>query len=146
MTLTQFSLIMVQINFPLYDIVVKPLQSFSFKSVTPFQTKFKTPIKKNKRFSQLFLDDSTNLISLYNKHPTVQNYPSTPDFYALLLKYVFLSDCLKLFLTNFMNILILVLKLLIIHSPNITTFHLSKNGFPFSYMTVLNVNVINTSI
>ena len=29
------------------DIVVKPLHSFSFKSVTPFQTKFKTPIKKN---------------------------------------------------------------------------------------------------
>ena len=31
------------------DIVVKPLHSFSFKSVTPFQTKFKTPIKKNKK-------------------------------------------------------------------------------------------------
>ena len=31
------------------DIVVKPLQSFSFKSVTPFQTKFKTPIKKNNK-------------------------------------------------------------------------------------------------
>ena len=30
-------------------IVVKPLQSFSFKSVTPFQTKFKTPIKKNNK-------------------------------------------------------------------------------------------------
>ena len=29
------------------DIVVKPLQSFSFKSLTPFQTKFKTPMKKN---------------------------------------------------------------------------------------------------
>ena len=28
------------------DIVVKPLQYFSFKSITPFQTKFKTPIKK----------------------------------------------------------------------------------------------------
>ena len=28
------------------DIVVKPLQSFSFKSITPFQTKFKTPIKR----------------------------------------------------------------------------------------------------
>ena len=32
-----------------------------------------------KRFSQLFIDDSTNLISLYNKHPTVQNQ-SSPDF------------------------------------------------------------------
>ena len=28
------------------DIVVKPLQSFSFKSITRFQTNFKTPIKK----------------------------------------------------------------------------------------------------
>ena len=28
------------------DIIVKPLQSFSFKSITPFQTKFKTPIKR----------------------------------------------------------------------------------------------------
>ena len=27
------------------DIIVKPLNSFSFKAVTPFQTKFKTPIK-----------------------------------------------------------------------------------------------------
>ena len=28
---------------------MKPLQSFSFKSITPFQTKFKTPIKKNNK-------------------------------------------------------------------------------------------------
>ena len=45
-----------------------------------------------------------------------------------------------------MNTLILVSKLPIIHFLNITTFHFLKNGFPFSYMTVLNVNVINTSI
>ena len=32
-----------------------------------------------KRFSQLFIDDSTNLISLYNKHPTTLNQSSTPD-------------------------------------------------------------------
>ena len=31
------------------DITIKPLQSFSFKSITPFQTKFKTPIKKNNK-------------------------------------------------------------------------------------------------
>ena len=31
------------------DIIVKPLQSFSFKSITPFRTKFKTPIKKNNK-------------------------------------------------------------------------------------------------
>ena len=28
------------------DFVVRPLHSFSFKSVTPFQTKFKTPTKR----------------------------------------------------------------------------------------------------
>ena len=39
----------IRINDKGNDIVVKPLQSFSFKSVTPFQTKFKTPIKKNKK-------------------------------------------------------------------------------------------------
>ena len=32
------------------------------------------------RFSQLFVDNSTNPISLYNKHPAVQNQSSTPDF------------------------------------------------------------------
>ena len=47
------------------DIVVKPLHSFSFKSVTPFQSKFKTPIKKiNKTLHQqsLLLND-TNITS-----------------------------------------------------------------------------------
>ena len=34
----------------------------------------------NKRFPQLFIDDSTNLISLYITSPTVINQPSTPDF------------------------------------------------------------------
>ena len=42
----QFS---IRINDKVNDIVVKPLHSFSFKSVTPFQTKFKTPIKKNNK-------------------------------------------------------------------------------------------------
>ena len=42
----QFS---IRINDKGNDIVVKPLQSFSFKSITPFQTKFKRPIKKNNK-------------------------------------------------------------------------------------------------
>ena len=42
----QFS---VRINDKGNDIVVKPLQSFSFKSITSFQTKFKTPTKKNNK-------------------------------------------------------------------------------------------------
>ena len=46
----QFS---IRINDKGNDIVVKPLHSFSFKSVTPFQTKFKKPIKKiNKTLHQ----------------------------------------------------------------------------------------------
>ena len=36
----------IRINDKGNDIVVKPLQSFSFKSLTPVQTKFKTPIKR----------------------------------------------------------------------------------------------------
>ena len=82
---------------------------------------------------------------LASKIPTGTHKSSTPD-YTQQLDYVFLFDYSKLYLTNFMNILILVLKLHIIHSLNITTFHFLKNGFPFLYMTVLNVNVINTSI
>ena len=47
------------------DIVVKPLQSFSFKSVTPFQTKFKTPIKKNNEtlHQQYLLLNDTDITS-----------------------------------------------------------------------------------
>ena len=54
----QFSL---RINDKGNDIIVKPLNSFSFKAVTPFQTKSKTPIKKhNKSFHQqsLLLNDT----------------------------------------------------------------------------------------
>ena len=39
----------IRINDKGNDIVVKPLQSFSFKSITPFQTEFKTPTKKNNK-------------------------------------------------------------------------------------------------
>ena len=53
MTLIQFLLTMEQTNFHYEinnkgnDIIVEPLHSFPFKSVAPFQTKFKTPVKKN---------------------------------------------------------------------------------------------------
>ena len=33
-----------------------------------------------KRLSKLFIDDSTNYISLYNEHPTTLNQSFTPDF------------------------------------------------------------------
>ena len=55
-----------------------------------------------KRFSQLFIDESTNPISLYITNPTVINQSST------LFVYAYLSDYLKLSLTNSMNTLILV--------------------------------------
>ena len=42
----QFS---IRINDKGNDIVVKASQSLSFKFITPFQTKFKTPIKKNNK-------------------------------------------------------------------------------------------------
>ena len=99
-----------------------------------------------KRFSQLFIDESTNFISLDITSPTVPNKSSTRDFVHDTIRIVFLFEWSKLYSTNFLNTPILVSRLHIIHSLNVTTFHLLKNGFPFSYMTVLNVNVINTSI
>ena len=47
------------------DIVVKPLHSFSFKSVTPFQTNFETPNKKNNKtlHQQYLLLNDTDITS-----------------------------------------------------------------------------------
>ena len=58
----QFS---IRINDKGNDIIVKPLQSFSFKSVTSFQTKLKTPIKKNNKtlHQQSLLLNDTDIIS-----------------------------------------------------------------------------------
>ena len=58
----QFS---IRINDKGNDIIVKPLQSFPFKSVTPFQTKFKTPMKKNTKtlHQQSLLLIDTNITS-----------------------------------------------------------------------------------
>ena len=52
------------------DIVVKPLHSFSFKSVTPFQTKLKTPIKKNNKtlHQQSLLLNDTDITSDDDDH------------------------------------------------------------------------------
>ena len=63
----QFS---IRINDKRNDIVVKPLKSFSFKSVTPFQTKFKTPIKKNNKslHQQSLLLNDTDITSDYEEH------------------------------------------------------------------------------
>ena len=58
----QFS---IRINDKENDIIVKHLQSFSFKSISPFQTKFKTPIKKNNKtlHQQSLLLNDTDITS-----------------------------------------------------------------------------------
>ena len=50
------------------------------ETLTPYITDTPFLHAYYKRFSQLFIDNSTNLISFYIKHPTVQNQSSTPDF------------------------------------------------------------------
>ena len=52
------------------DIIVKPLNSFSFKTVIPFQTKFKTPIKKHNKslHEQSLLLNDTNVTSDDDEH------------------------------------------------------------------------------
>ena len=78
----QFS---IRINDKGNDIVVKPLQSFSLKSITPFQTKFKIPkIKNNKTLHQqsLLLND-TDITSDDKDHIYI------PEFHNLtLLSYM----------------------------------------------------------
>ena len=72
----------IRINDKGNDIVVKPLHSFSFKSVTPFQTKFKTPIKKNnKTFHQqsLLLND-TDITSGDEDHIYTRNPKNDSSF------------------------------------------------------------------
>ena len=63
----QFSL---HINDKGNDIIVKPLNSFSFKAVTAFQTKFKTPIKKHNKslHQQSLLLNDTDVTSDDDEH------------------------------------------------------------------------------
>ena len=76
MTLIQFLLIMVYINFQYESMIketiclLKSLNSFSYKSVTPFQTKFKTPVKKDNNFlhQQSLLLNDTDITSDDEEH------------------------------------------------------------------------------
>ena len=77
----QFS---IRINDKGNDTVVKPLQSFSFKSITPFQTKLKTPIRKNNKslHQQSLLLDDTDITSddedhIYTRIPKCDSSFST---------------------------------------------------------------------
>ena len=67
------------------DIIVKPLNSFSFKAVTLFQTKFKTPIKKHNKYlhQQSLLLNDTDVKSdddehIYTRIPK-NNFPFSID-------------------------------------------------------------------
>ena len=78
----QFS---IRINDKGNDIVVKPFQSFSFKSITLFQTKFKTPIKKNNKtlHQQSLLLNDTDITSddedhIYTRIP-ISDSSFSPD-------------------------------------------------------------------
>ena len=123
----------IRINDEGNDIVVKPLHSFSFKSVTPFQTKFKTPIKKNNKTlhqQSLLLNDSDitsdNEDHIYTRFPKsassflpdttlqTENYSTlnkstsnTPQKYVSAIIFsTFLSDT-SLFDTQFLHLSIL---------------------------------------
>ena len=81
----QFS---IRINDKGNDIIVKPLDSFSFKAIVPFQNKYKKPSKKNNKslLQQSPLLNDTDILSddetdhIYTRIPNSNNdNPSTPD-------------------------------------------------------------------
>ena len=70
------------------DIIVKPLDSFSFKAIVPFQNKYKKPSKKNNKslLQQSPLLNDTDILSdddtdhIYTRIPNSnKDNPSTPD-------------------------------------------------------------------
>ena len=90
----QFS---IRINDKGNDFIVKPLQSFSFKSVTLFHTKFKTPIKKNNKTlhqqslllndTDVTSDDEDHINTRIPKSETPFSTTTTlPDNYSTLKK------------------------------------------------------------
>ena len=135
------------------DPVLRTVHSWISRNEKP---EFLTPLNTGnlllhayyKRFKQLFIDTTTNLISLYITNPLPpETHPiSIPNLLHSTSEFASLFECFKLYSTNYMTILIQVLKLPITPSLNITTFPILKNGSLFSYMTVLNVKRINTSI
>ena len=88
-------------------------------------------------FSQLYIDDSTNIISRYTKNKiSCETHSDTnPNIKQYSLNFAVLSKFSKLLLTNFTNIVIQVIKLFRIHFHNFVTFH---------SLTVSNVNAPNT--
>ena len=79
----QFS---IRINDKRNVIVVKPLNSFSFKSITPFQTNFKIPVKKNNKsiHQQSLLLNDTDITSddedhIYTRIPKLNSVLTTDN-------------------------------------------------------------------
>ena len=77
----QFS---IRINNEGNDFIVKPLDSFSFKSITPFQNKCKTPAKKHNKslLQQSLLLNDTDVTSdddyhIYTRIPKTVTFSST---------------------------------------------------------------------
>ena len=72
----------IRINDKGNDIVVKLLQSFSFKCLTPFQTKFKTPIRKNNKtlHQQSLLLNDTDITSDDEDHIYTRIPKCDPSF------------------------------------------------------------------
>ena len=87
-----------------------------------------------KIFSQLFIDDGTNPISLYTKNKPFSDTQSntTPPLVHSDIKIRLPLDSSKQLSTNFTLIVILALKSYTIHFHNTITFHSLKNGYPFS--------------
>ena len=102
------------------DPVLKTVYSWIFHNDKP---EFLTPLITGtpflyayyKRFSQLFVDNSSNLISLYTTSPISTNMPISNIIHPTI-RICLPFRCLKLYLINFLDILTLVLKLHIVHS------------------------------
>ena len=65
-----------------------------------------------KRFKQLFIDTTTNLISLYITNPFLLKHTlfQFQNYYTVFLEFVSPLQCSKLYLTTYMTILIQVSK------------------------------------
>ena len=86
----------IRINDKGNDIVVKPLHSFSFKLVTPFRTKFKTPIKRNNKTphqqsllvndTDITKDDEDHIYTRIPKYDSSFSDPTLQKNYSTLEK------------------------------------------------------------
>ena len=69
------------------DIVVKPLNSFLFKSLTPFQTKIKTPKKKNSLVINNLFYSTIPLLKVMTKNIFTLEFQNTFQLLFLIKLY-----------------------------------------------------------